>query len=411
MGRIFWGTAPSGTAPSVAALIFSVAILRSVAFGDDPSPAIEVPPVASPSPASPSPASPSPAASAADEAATIRDIFDQVAAQREEIFSAKITYRWHLATYRKPDNTPDHVRAIFDQYDLIGDPDSLRELVHALEPDPATVDPPWETRTFHMLGQKRRTDTSQGVIQMVDDDHEMEYEGFNRQLSVDQRGKSSVHLTAIRDFRCNPPAPRHGLKAEDYRIVGSTADSITLEMIPSEETTGGISPYQYTFERATGVLTHYQVTHADGLAREVWQSGLTEYPGGVVIPSLRIVTMYREGRLSSLRVFIIDEAEFNGPVSEELFIMPVPAGTVVVDYRFPNSPSRRTKKAADDVRSILAPVSVPVPRVADSRGPNWRMVLILNGIALIVVATVLWRRASVRAAPSATSPSGQSEFP
>ncbi len=389
MGRIFWGTAPS-----VAALIFSVAVPGSVAFGDDPSP----PPAAETRPAT-------------DEAETIREIFDQVAAQREEIFSAKITYRWHLATYRKPDNTPDRVRALFNQYDLIGDPDSLRELVHTLVPEPATIDPPWELRTFHMLGEKRRADTSRDVIQLVDDDREMTYEGFNKQLTVDQRGKSNIHLTAIRDFRCNPPGPPYGLKVEDYRVADSTADSVTLEMIPSEEGPDGISPYRYTFDRATGVMSHYAVTHNDGLAREVWQLGLTEYPGGIVMPSLRIVTMYRQGRLNSLRVFIIEEAEFNGPVSEDLFIMPVPAGTVVVDERFAQARARRTREAVDDVRSILAPVSVPVPRIADGNGPNWRMVLILNGVALIVFATVLWRRASLSAAPSAPSPSRHSDLP
>ncbi len=386
---MFWGTALSVAVP-----VFSVAVPGGVAFGDAPSssPATELRP-------------------AVDDAELIREIFDQVAAQREEIFSAKITYRWHLATYRRTDNTPDRVRALLGQYDLIGDPDSLRDLVQTLVPEPATIDPPWEMRTFHMLGEKRRADTSRDVIQMVDDDREMTYEGFNRQLRVSQRGKSNIHLTTIRDFRCNPPSPPYGLKVEDYRVVDSTEEAVTLEMIPSPEDPVSVSPYRYTFDRATGVLTHYTVTHSDGLAREVWQLGLTEYPGGVVIPSVRIVTMYRQGRLNTLRVFMIEEAEFNGPVSEDLFIMPVPAGTVVVDERFAQRHARRTREAVDDVRSILAPASVSVPHIADSKGPNWRLVLILNGIALIVFATVLWRRASLSASPSASSPPGRSNSP
>lgn len=331
---------------------------------------------------------------AADDAAMISDLLARIAAHQEEIFSAQVKYRWTLVSFANPDNTPERVRTLLPNYDLLGDPDSLRDLVTTLGPEPAPGDPPWETRTFSMLGDKRRADTSQNVIQLVDSEHEMTYEGTNSQLRIEHRGRSSIHRTMIEDFRSYPPPGRYGLKADDFRIVGRTGEQLTLEFVLPPGAPAEMVPSRFTFDLTSGVMTHSVEYVRDQLDREIWQLALTEYPGGIVMPALRIAAGYRKGRLNSLRVFIIEEAEYNGPVPEDRFVMPVAAGTVLVDDRFPETRVGRTKSATDDVRSILAPVGVPAGSVPPSGGPRWRIVLILNGIALIIVAAVLWRRAS-----------------
>jgi len=344
-----------------------------------------------------------PPSTATDDKAIIRTLLEQTAAQREEIFSANIRYRWHLATYRRGENTPDRVHALLEEHDLVADPDSLRDLVNALVPEPATIDPPWEMRTFQMLGEKRRADTSQDVIQLVDGTHEMEYEGSNEQLTIGDRGYSDVHLTDVTDFRSYLPSPPGGLKVEDFCVAERGGNQVTLETILPPDAPVGTVPGRYTFDLSTGIMTRSTRYIGNRISREVWQLALTEYPGGIVMPAVRIDTRYRGGRLKSLRVFLIEEAEFNGPVSENQFVMPVAAGTVLVDYRHPKKTVWRTETAADDVRSLLVPVSSPVPAVASGGGLSWQMVLILNGIALIVVATVLWRRASPSQVPPANS--------
>ncbi|MGE4002319.1 MAG: hypothetical protein AB7I48_19090 [Planctomycetaceae bacterium] len=344
---------------------------------------------------------------AVDEAGARSELFAQIAAQQEEIFSAKITYRWTLSSFVRPDNSPERVRALLADYDLLSIPDSLRELVLALDPEPRPPDPPWETRTFYMLGDKRRADTSQDVIQLVDGEHEMTYEGLNSQLRVEPRGKSDIHRTMIEDFRSYPPPGRDGLKAADFRIVQQDSEQIVLESVLPAGAPAGMIPSRCTFDRTTSVMTHYIEYDRGKVDREIWQRALTEYPGGIVMPALRIAPGYREGRLSSLRVFIIEEAEYNGPVPEERFVMPVAAGTVLVDNRFPEPRVRRTKDASDDVRSLLVPVSYPAAGIPSRSSSSWRMVLILNGIALIVLATVLWRKASHSSSPppAGTGPS------
>ncbi|MBX3440310.1 MAG: hypothetical protein KF861_22665 [Planctomycetaceae bacterium] len=360
---------------TAAMLLIGAALFRT-SMGDDAGPA-------------------TPGTTSPDDATIIRELFAQLEAQQEEIFSARVAYRWCLTTHRKPEHTPEHVRAVIDSYDLLGSPDSLRDLVFTLHPEPTPPDPPYETRTFYMLGDKRRADTSDNGIQLVDSDHEMIFEGVNSQLTIDHRSKSSVHLTSVEDFRCYPPVPREGLRAENFRIIEQTDDQLTIEMLPPPDATADFIPSRYTFDRATGVMTHYTQWAYGQLDREVWQRALTEYPGGIVMPALRIATAYRDGALSALRVFIIEEAEYNGHVEEDRFVMPVAEGTVLVDGRFPEAQVHRTKVATDDVRSILVPVSLPTASVASSGGPRWQLVWILNGIALIVIATVLWRRASL----------------
>jgi hypothetical protein len=304
-----------------------------------------------------------------------------------------------LTSFVRPDNTPERVHTVLAEYDLLDSPDSLRDLVNALGPEPLPPDPPWESRTFSMLGEKRRADSSQGTIQLVDAEHEMTYEGTNSQLTIGHRGKSNIHRTRIEDFRSYPPAGRLGLQAEEFRIALLEPERIVLEKIPPAGAPEPAAPTRCTFDRATGVMTHCAEYSRGQLSHEVWQKALTEYSGGIVMPALRIDTRYRDGRLSALRVFLIEHAEYNAPVSEERFVMPVAAGTVLVDDRFAETRVRRTKAAADDVRSILVPVSSPVTNLPSRSGSSWRWVLIVNGIALIVAASVLWKKASPTTVP------------
>ncbi len=351
-----------------------------------------------------------------DETVIIQAILDHAAACRDEVVSAEIHYRWHISTYRNPDNTPERVRTLLDESDLLGDPDSLQVLVDTLEPFPALTAPVWGLRDFIMLGDMRRDDTSRGGIQLVNGEHEMAYDQLNRQLDVSSRGGSYIHKTQIEDFRSFPPSQ---LTADRLRMTSHQHGLITLAIRPLDEGRRGeatpaasqvpASPTaEYTFDDATRVMSHSVRYHHGHVYEEIWQNALNEYPGGMILPSLRINTLYREGILKSLTVWLIDEAMFNEPIDEDRFVMTVPEDTVLVDNRLKETVVRKVKKPVDDVRSILVPVMAGNPPDAHQEGMDWRWILILNGVGLICLSVLLWRRGSLASNPVSRPPRGAS---
>lgn len=333
----------------------------------------------------------------------IQMILDQVEAMRDEIVSAEIQYRWHLSvyqneSYQNTQNTPEHVKALINEIDVVANTENLERLVRELRPFYEVESPVWESREFVMLGDKRRADTEQGTIQLVDSDHEMTYHLFNEQLTVTGRGGSWVHRTQIEDFRS---FPRRDFQAEDFRIEKRENGEITLALIPDE-----LVIARYTLDEATGVMTH-EVRFFKGQTKsEVWQRALTEYPGGVTLPMLRMQANYQRGWLNSLTVWTIENANLNGPVDEGRFIMSVPKETVLVDTRLPKTVVRKVKEPVDDVRTILTPISAAGAPSTVSERTNWRVLLILNGLVFILLAVWFWKKGSTNLTTSTSSPPG-----
>ena len=327
-----------------------------------------------------------------DETELVHRILEQVQATREEIVSAEIQYRWHLSSYLNPRNTSERVAAAIADADLVSDPENLETLIEELVPQFELNGPVWESRDFVMLGDKRRADTSRGTIQLVDADHEMTYHLFNEQLSVSSRGGSSVHRTRIEDFRS---FPRADFGASDFLIEDRADGTVVLALIPGlAESQNSDVLARYSIDEMTGVMTH-EVSFARGQPlREIWQHALTEYPGGVTMPSLRIDAYYQNGRLKTLTAWSIENATINGPVDEDRFVMSVPEQTVLVDTRLPKKSVWKVKKPVDDVRSILTPITAAGTPVSGQSGTNWRILLLLNGLVFFVLAAWLWKKGS-----------------
>lgn len=341
-----------------------------------------------------------------DETQVIQRVLEQVNAGREEIVSAEIHFRWHLSTYKNPENTPQRVRELLSQADLTNNPGALESLVKELKPYPALTGPVWESRDFSKLGVKRRAETAHGTTELVDGDHEMTYHQFNEQLTVSGRGGSSVHRTQMEDFRSFPPSE---FGVENYRVETHAGGQINLAFYrdPTNASDGSVADY-YTIDELTGVVTH-ELTHFRGeLKKEIWQHGLTEYSGGVTLPALRLKTTYREGMLKSLTIWAIESANLNVPVDEDRFIMPVPEDTVLVDARLPTKVVRKVKKPVDDVRSILTPITLAEPSETGSGGVSWRLLLIFNGFVFLALAVWFWKKGSLNAPTSTRAQHGRS---
>jgi peroxiredoxin len=69
-----------------------------------------------------------------------------------------------------------------------------------------------------------------------------------------------------------------------------------------------------------------------GWGQVKWQTLPREVADDAVIPGVHVRADFQEGRLSRAQVFVIEDVEL-GPPSREAFVMSVPAGTNVIDYR------------------------------------------------------------------------------
>jgi hypothetical protein len=81
-----------------------------------------------------------------------------------------------------------------------------------------------------------------------------------------------------------------------------------------------------------------------------------EYPGGVVLPRVRITRFFSQSResitISHITISIVDDAEFNIDIPDSEFRVAVPANTAVWDRRGATK-LRAAETATDDVLTLF----------------------------------------------------------
>jgi hypothetical protein len=139
------------------------------------------------------------------------------------------------------------------------------------------------------------------------------------------------------------------------------------------------------------------------------QSAWTTYPGGISLPGLRLRIGYEQGTLRFLEMYHLSESRLNEPVSADHFQMAVRKSAKVVDHRQPAETNVwRVPEDRADVRSLLVPVTVTEQTHKRWTGATfWKAVLLVNGLGLIVLSVVLWRRSDRFKVSSSTERSGE----
>lgn len=339
----------------------------------------------------------------AEDEQLIRGLFAQWESQSTAIATAHIHHRTYSGGFPHSLLTMEDVDALLARHDLVGDPESFRSLLTELlrggpGAPPTMSESPWFVREYHQLGDQYRDRHADGTLQIISGEHEFLFEsGKSRnQATLFARGGSWLLPPGLHLFLRDPS---RGLPRERFRVL-ARGEVTELEIIPAE----GVHPADWMWiDPATGLMVR-EVGYHNGLPyREFRQLGLTEYAGGIVLPAVSLTLDYRDGVLRHLFYRAIDSAVLNGPVAEELFEMPVEANTVVVDQRGAESVVVHSAEAADDVVSFLSRVAGPPPGPPEPRDSLWRWVLTFNGLGLMALSVVFWRRSQVIAQQSLRS--------
>jgi beta-lactamase regulating signal transducer with metallopeptidase domain len=198
----------------------------------------------------------------------------------------------------------------------------VRELLEAEAREPWSSG--WGTHLFRSVGLKTLdTHVREGKLssaRFYDGEIDVRYAAVNRQVDVHRAGGSVYARTPLSSFRISPP---EGLLSQlETSVLEDGRVRLSHDRL------------EIVADPATGFI-HRDVRRDRDRDRqaESLQYGPTSYPGGIYYPRLKLHFGYRDGKLDSVDVIVIDEARFNGGFSDADFALPLPAGTLVVDYR------------------------------------------------------------------------------
>lgn len=144
-----------------------------------------------------------------------------------------------------------------------------------------------------------------------------------------------------------------------------------------------------------------QISDSAGNGKLVLFFEPTLFPGDVMLPTFRIQATVREGLVKRVEMTAIAGAEFNVNIPEERFRLPVPAGKLLVDFRSPNRIRERVTRPLVDAAEFflageLGRVTVgerELPPGMQPAGGGWKsFLLIANGLFLITLGLILWKR-------------------
>jgi hypothetical protein len=110
--------------------------------------------------------------------------------------------------------------------------------------------------------------------------------------------------------------------------------------VPQTNTTGERHT-EWILDAENGFVERVSGDLARGRFNDRFQYGPVRYPGGIVMPTVKIETRYEDGALSSLDIWKIDQAQFNDGLPTGIFQMAAEPGTKV--YIYGSDPSKPSK--------------------------------------------------------------------
>ncbi len=326
---------------------------------------------------------------------------DSVLVSWSEHRSRPATVKIHFLTSNLPCKdqklSVEEVQQLVDRFEFAPNEAFLMEFVRAFNPevierhrnhDQSTG--PWELwRDVVYLddGVSKRSQGKYNEHIVARGLHLMYSKHLSRQMTAYEKGRCMVYfydrgwLLGIPPERVLEQIETAEVDSDVLRLSGEDVGEWVLD----KQTHLPISQKSMDDNSSFGRLTYYRLP--------------TVYPGEVTAPAIRLQVDIRDGIAHNAKVTAIVDAEFNLDIPRSAFVVPVPKGAVMVDERSDERHARRLKHDIDDAAEYFFANGVPqTDQVASSSGQSqkkfdWKaFFLIANGISLIVLGVVLWRR-------------------
>lgn len=178
----------------------------------------------------------------------------------------------------------------------------------------------------------------------------------------------------------------------------SSYSFVLLRILAQPDAKSSVTSLELTVDSETGVVNRLSQFDEKDVVREYHQLHFSRQTGDIYFPKTILQANYKNGVLAALTAIAIRSAEFNLIIDPDAFLVPIPDGTNVFDYR--NSSAGVTYanvKGSADIRQSLEslavswPVQSGVDQFDSSRLVYWA-ILNLTGFALIL-GSVVYRRA------------------
>ena len=304
-------------------------------------------------------------------------------AQREEIVTAKVRFRFFRTGSDLYPLTPTQVRAAFTEVNLSANPQNIAAFIKKLSSRAVTGDP-WAKLEFTQDGKKTRErgSSDSSVDNVFDGDSHFDVANSGRQVTVYPPGGGPGRLS-MDTFR---PAPHH---SKDYSITGTSQSGVKVSN----------GQVQFLVDSKNGLVASSTQYDKGVVIEEFLSQGSVTYPGGVAVAPASGRFRYDKGVLVFAEAVAIEDADFNSKLPDDSFRVSVPVGTTVVDSRFgkpvvsvATTPLADVSKA---VNSNLRQPTVPLPSSEATRQwPTWSVAIIVAGVVVVcgLSAVLLLRR-------------------
>lgn len=311
--------------------------------------------------------------------------------QRSEVATASIRFLCFNGSIESPGLSAEELRQLLRDHDFAADAEQFRPFLLSVLGGSFRLDPPWAEMQLDLAGRRQRQEDGRLTF-LRDGEHDFIVLPANHQVSVYPLGQSWFHCYGLSDLRWVPPPP---MPPERIRVLGRDGDAWQVEFVaPAGDSAGGTSSTALV-DDATGIMLHTSTLSAAGLPlKERYHLGVRTYPGDISFPVASVQAWYAAGRLSKLRVMLIQEARFNESIPDSRFVLPAAQGTSLIDHRGTATAGFQTKADVSDVRGLISPVAVLPPRAPhgqSDRGAG-RWLLLINGVLLVGAGFVIWRR-------------------
>lgn len=231
----------------------------------------------------------------------------------------------------KPGMTPIRCSRLLDQYDLVKRPDELRDVIKSLV-DEVRVDPPWSE--FEMFSDRVRVRNSRAArngesdIHLTDDKISVRWDSANSQVDIETIQNNHMSQIGIRDFW--QPMTRLSLKDVSNRLIERSDETISISTKDNDQ---GYSTL-VVIDANSGFQTKNVFRHREaGVIREQRFLGWEKGASGISFPRVVMRFDYNGGKLSFVQFLLVSEWRFNIPLSDAVFQLAAPAGSVIIDRR------------------------------------------------------------------------------